>query len=292
MKIPPRIGFVGIGIMGLPMAKNLIKNGYKIKVYNRTREKCYPLEKEGAEISCSVKEISQISNVIITMLENEEALDAVCFGKEGIIENLSAGSYLINTSTVSYEYAVMMNRECFKKGIKYIDSPVSGSKPLAETASLIMLCGCEKDWLDHVKPILLSMGKDIVYCGTAGKGTAMKLCVNLLLSAMNMGLSESVKLCEKSGIAPSLFFEVIEKSPVLNCGYYKIKKDKLIQKDFSPQFSLKNMLKDLGFINKFSRNLNFDGLLARELFKIYEAAFKEGYYNEDLTSVSKIYDKK
>jgi 3-hydroxyisobutyrate dehydrogenase-like beta-hydroxyacid dehydrogenase len=107
-----------------------------------------------------------------------------------------------------------------------------------------------------------------------------------------MGLSESVKLCEKSGIAPSLFFEVIEKSPVLNCGYYKIKKDKLIQKDFSPQFSLKNMLKDLGFINKFSRNLNFDGLLARELFKIYEAAFKEGYNNEDLTSVSKIYDKK
>ncbi|MCX7648654.1 MAG: NAD-binding protein, partial [Elusimicrobiales bacterium] len=145
---------------------------------------------------------------------------------------------------------------------------------------------------DYVKPILLSMGKDIVYCGTAGKGTAMKLCVNLLLAAMNMGLTESVKLCEKSGVSPSLFFEVIEKSPALNCGYYKIKKDKLLQKDFSPQFSLKNMLKELGFINKFSRNLNFDGLLVRELFKMYETAFKEGYYNEDLTSVSKIYDKK
>ncbi len=289
MKVPPRIGFIGIGIMGFPMAKNLIKNGYKIKVYNRTREKCYELEKEGAEISATIKEISQLSNVIITMLENEKAMDDVCFGECGVIKNLSAGSYFINMSTVSYDYTLRLKNECFKRGIRFCDCPVSGSKPVAESGNLIILYGGEEEDLDYLKPILLSMGKDIVYCGKAGNGTILKLSVNLLLAFMSVGLVESARLCEKSGLSVELLFEVLEKSPVLNCGYYKIKKEKIISRNFEPQFSLKNMFKDLRFIKELGERNGLKLVVGEKIYELYRNGFNEGFMDEDLLSVYKLY---
>lgn len=289
MKFPPRIGFIGIGIMGSAMAGNLIKAGYKIKIYNRTREKCYPLEKEGAEIAISVKELSKASNVVITMLENEKAMDDILYGSNGVIENLDGMSYLINMSTVGLKYTKKLHFDCLKKGIRFLDSPVSGSKTLAENKSLIILSSGEKEDVDYLKPILLAMGKDVIYCGRAGNGTILKLSINLLLAAMTSGIVESFNLIKSSGLNPSLLFEVIDKSPVLNCGYYRLKEKKLIEDEYSTQFSLKNMLKDLKLAMELARDNKMELKLGKGVLSIFEEGFKKGYYNEDLIAISKLY---
>ncbi|MBP7796474.1 MAG: NAD(P)-dependent oxidoreductase [Elusimicrobiales bacterium] len=289
MKNSKKIGFIGLGIMGKPMAKNLIKNNYKINVYNRTKEKCIELEHMGATVLQTIKEISELSDVIITMLENEKAMDEVCFSDDGVINNLQDGDFLINMSTVSVNYTEKLKKECNKKNIKFLDCPVSGSKPLAENQSLIILCGSDKNYLSDCKDILLSMGKDIVYCGEAPNGTILKLSINLLIAAMTTGLVESFMLAEKSSINPALIFETISKSPAINCGYFKMKEKNLIEKDFSPAFSLKNMLKDVNFMIDLSKADNLVIRMTERVKEIFEDGVKKGYSEEDLTSIIKTY---
>jgi 3-hydroxyisobutyrate dehydrogenase-like beta-hydroxyacid dehydrogenase len=287
--LPPRIGFLGIGIMGYPMALNLLKKGYNLTVYNRTREKCYTLQKEGAKIALYPKDMGYIANVFITMLENEKAMDDVCFSPQGLFETIEEGSYFINMSTVSVDYTMKLKKECTKRKVRFIDCPVSGSKPIAEKGELILLCGCVKEDLDYVKDILLSMGKDIVYCGDSPNGTILKLCINLILATMTVGIVEGVNLCKKSGLDPSFIFEVIEKSPVLNCGYFKIKKDKLLNSDYSTQFSVKNMLKDINFMIELANKNKVNLPVTSKIKEIFENAFKKGFYNEDLIIIDKVY---
>lgn len=290
MKIPKRIGFIGLGIMGQPMAKNLIKNNYRIKVYNRTREKAYELEKLGAEICSTPKELAQLSNVIITMLENEKAMDNVLKGPAGVFEGISSGSYLINMSTVSKKYTEYLKDECFKKGVYFVDSPVSGSKPLAENKTLVILTACEKEVYEYIKDILLSMGKHIVYCGLPPKATVLKLAINLIVAHLTTAIVESVFLAEKSGIDPALIFETLENSPALNCGYFSIKKQKLLNKDFSPQFSLKNMLKDINFMIELAQESKIHIPITETIKELFDRSFKDGLYNEDLTAIMKTID--
>lgn len=285
----PRIGFIGIGVMGYHMALNLLRKGYNLTVYNRTREKCYPLEKEGAKIALFPKDIGYMTNVIITMLENEKAMDDVCFSSQGVFESIDEGSYFINMATVSVDYTMKLKKECYKRNVKFIDCPVSGSKPLAQKAELILLCGAAKEDLTYVKDILLSMGKDIVYCGESPNGTILKLCINLILASMTAGIVESINLSRSAKLDPALIFEVIEKSPVLNCGYFELKKEKLLTFDYSTQFSVKNMLKDINFMINLAKEKNLEIPVTSSIKEVFEKAFKKGFYNEDLIAIDKIY---
>lgn len=276
--------------MGKEMAKNLVNAGYKINLYNRTREKCYELEKLGANICSTPKELALISNVIITMLGNEIAMDELLFGPVGVFQSISSNTYFINMSTVSVNYTNKLKYKCFEKGINFLDCPVSGSKSSAESKSLIILCGAREKDLDYCKNILLSMGKDIVYTGQPPNGTKLKLCINLLVASLTTAIVESVMLAKKSKIDPQLIFQTIDKSPVLNCGYFKLKEKNLMSMNFEPAFSLKNMLKDLNFIIDMARENNIDLKITKGIKDIFEESFKKGYYDNDLTVISKLYE--
>lgn len=288
MKIPKRIGFLGLGIMGRHMAFNLLNKGFKISVYNRTRSKTEEFSKAGCSVAATPKELSRISNTLITMVQDDEALLSVLEGPEGILAGASPGTFLINMSTISRGCCLKIMEKCFEKGLKFIDCPVAGSKPLAEKGTLVLLCGAEKNDIEENRDILLSMGKAIVNPGPPPAGTGLKLCINLLLAQMTSGLCESAALAEKLSIDPSFIFETIKNSPALDCGYFRMKENNIIKGDFSPAFSVKNILKDLRYINRAAAEKGLELPVTGQEEKIFEKTYRAGFYNEDLCALLKI----
>jgi 3-hydroxyisobutyrate dehydrogenase-like beta-hydroxyacid dehydrogenase len=288
MKLPHRIGFIGLGIMGRLMALNLINKGFKISVYNRTREKTQEFEKLGCNVFSSPKELAQFSNVIITMVQDDKAMDEVLYGPIGVFEGSLSGNYLINMSTVSYDYAKKLKEECFKKNIRFLDCPVSGSKPLAEKAQLVILAGAKKEDLNDMRDILMSMGSHIVNPGEPPSGTALKLAMNLIVAQMTTSLCEAVLLCERLNTDPKFIFETIENSSALNCGYFKMKKNNILSNNFEPAFSVKNILKDIGYMLKAAKEKRIQLPMTETSYNIFDKANKAGLSNEDLSAVLKI----
>lgn len=291
MKIPHRIGFIGLGIMGNAMVKNLLKNGYKVSVYNRTRSKTKEFEELGCYVASIPKDLTSMCNVIITMVEDEKAMLDVLEEPTGVFAGNFGGNYLINMSTVSYNFTKELDRKCFKRNIKFLDCPVSGSKPLAEAGTLVILAGAKEEYLEDLKPVLLSMGKYIVKAGEPPNGTALKLCMNLIVAQMTTAIVESSVLAENLKISPSLIFETIYNSPALNCGYFKIKEKNILNDDFSTAFSVKNILKDVRFMLEAAREKGLKLSVTEAVEKVFYEGFKNGYYNEDLTAIKKIYKK-
>ncbi len=287
-KVSKRIGFAGLGTMGKPMAINLVNKGFSISVYNRTRNKTEEFENMGCAVAATPKELAKISNVLITMVQDDKAFFSILDGPEGLLPNAYPGSFLINMSTISRNACIKTMEMCFEKGVKFIDCPVAGSKPLAEKGNLVLLCGADKKDLDENRDILLSMGKSIVHAGPPPAGTSLKLCVNLLLAQMTSGLCESASLAEKLSINPSLIFETIKNSPALDCGYFRMKERNILNEDFSPAFSVKNMLKDLKYINEAAKIKGLSLPISFMEEKIYEKTLKSGFYDEDLTALLKV----
>ncbi len=282
-----RIGFIGLGLMGEPMAKNLIAGGFKLSVFNRTRSKTRPFSDMGCSIAATPKELAQISNTVITMVENDKALEDILYGPTGVFAGFSAGNTLINMSTISRDFCLKVADSCFEKGIKFIDSPVAGSRPLAEKGSLVILCGCEKNLLAENEEVLKAMGKAVINPGPPPAGTSLKLAVNVLLAQMTLGLCEGAALAERLGVDAKYIFETIKTSPALDCGYFRMKENNILKKDFSPAFSVKNMLKDLNYAQACAKDKKLSLSGAENAAKAFDKAFKAGFYNEDLTSVLK-----
>ncbi|OGS47431.1 MAG: hypothetical protein A3J79_08265, partial [Elusimicrobia bacterium RIFOXYB2_FULL_62_6] len=209
MSIPPRIGFIGLGIMGRAMALNLVNAGFTVSVYNRDRAKTGYFAEKGCAVAPTPKELAKMSNLLVTMVSDIEALDRVLRGPDGVFAGASAASMLINTGTVSPECTLKVSEDCYKLGIKFVDCPVAGSRPLAESAKLVMLAAGDKKAVEEAKPVLLAMGRAVVYAGPAPAGTALKLCMNLIVAGMTSALAESAILAERLGIEPKLIFSTL-----------------------------------------------------------------------------------
>ncbi|PIS47337.1 MAG: hypothetical protein COT17_03960 [Elusimicrobia bacterium CG08_land_8_20_14_0_20_51_18] len=289
MKIAPRIGFIGLGIMGRAMALNLLKNGCKVSVYNRTRAKTREFEEAGCYVAAVPRDLSGLCNVIITMVENDAALDEVLEGPEGVFAGNFGGNYLINMSTVSWNFTKKLASRCLKKNVRFLDCPVSGSRPLAENGTLVILAGAEKKDLKEMEPVLLSMGKHIVNPGLPPDGTALKLCMNLIVAQLTTALAESCSLALKTGIRPEHVFETFYNSPALNCGYFRMKEKNILDLEFSPAFSLKNILKDVRFMLEAAKEKNLKLPVTEAVEKTLNEGFKRGYWDEDLTAIMKLY---
>lgn len=190
-------------------------------------------------------------------------------------------------STVSVEYTRKLARQCAKHSARFLDCPVAGSKAQVETSQLIILAGGDEEDVENARPLLLKMGKHVVYAGQAPNGTALKLCMNLIVAQMTTALAESAKLAQTLGIKPELIFSVIKESPALNCGYYRIKEKAFLNNDYSPAFSLKNVLKDVRFMNKEARERNLTLPVTRAVELLMEKSLIEGNGEEDLSVIIK-----
>lgn len=268
------------------MAQNMLKAGYNVTVYNRNKEKTREFQNLGADTANTPKELAQKTNIVITIVTDIQAMREITEGPLGIFAAKTLGLTLINMSTVSAKYTKELADTCLKERIRFIDCPVSGSKAQAESKTLIMLAGGEKEEIKKHEKLLLSMGKAVVYAGEAPNGTALKLCINLMVAQITSALCESSVLAETLKIDPALIFEVLDESAALGCGYFNIKKQNILQKNYPPAFALKNMLKDIRFMTEEAKEKNQRLPVTESLEKVMSKSYNTGKGNNDLTVIA------
>ena len=282
----PSIGWAGLGNMGIPMCKNLLKNGYVLTVFNRTKEKEKPLLDAGASSAESLTTLLHKCDVVFTMVSDDEAAKETYVGTNGLLSEKEAKpKLLINTSTISPETSKWLASQCKNKGIEYLEAPVSGSVKPAEDAALIILCGGPKEVFEKAKPVLECLGKKVMHLGDWGAASVAKLAINLLVGFNVQGLAETVLFAQHHGIDAAQMLDIINESGCGN-GMTKSKTPSILKNDFKPSFTVKNYAKDL----RLAKGVGIETPMANAVFETYQNALKE-YENEDLMAVIKFLDK-
>ena len=239
-----KVGFIGLGIMGSRMAGNLLKKGHELMLFNRTREKAEPLIAQGASFLETPAKVAASVPVIITMLPEPTAVTEAVLGKDGFLDHLTKGSLWIDCSTINPSFSRKVADECRKRGVRFLDAPVAGSKIPAEQAQLIFYVGGDKGDVGFSMPLLEAMGKAVLHIGGNGMGTAMKMVNNILLAGAIAVFSEAMVLGEALGISDKMLFDTLLKSPVA-APFLALKRPLMESGNFETQFPLKWMHKDL-----------------------------------------------
>ncbi|MDA1188883.1 MAG: 2-hydroxy-3-oxopropionate reductase [Chloroflexi bacterium] len=240
----PRIGFIGLGIMGKPMARNLMKAGYSLTVHSRSRGPVDELAKEGATKAGSSKEVAQKSDVIVTMLPDSPDSELVILGKDGILEGASKGLTIIDMSSIAPASSIKIAKACEAKGVDFLDAPVSGGEPKAIDGSLAIMVGGKKKVFDRSVPILQKMGASYVLCGDYGAGNTTKLANQIIVAANIEAVGEALVLAKKAGLDPNVVFEAI-KGGLAGSNVMNAKAPMMIAGNFKPGFRIKLHQKDL-----------------------------------------------
>ena len=238
------IGFIGLGLMGKPMAHNLLSAGFPLTVWNRTKSKADDLVRAGAKLAANPHEAAANADVLITIVSDPPALEEVLFGPSGALDALRKGSLLIDSSTVSPDAARRVATACAGRGVDFLDAPVTGGTWGAEKGELVFMVGGDAKVLDRAKPVLQAMGKKFFLLGPNAAGQTVKLGMNLLLALEVDALAESLALVTKAGVAAERLIEVMQSSmghaPLLD-----VKAPLILKNEYPASFPLRLMHKDL-----------------------------------------------
>ena len=279
-----KIGFIGIGLMGFPMAKNILKSGYKLKVFNRSLVKAEPLKDFGAEISKTVSELVKDSEIIITMLTDDKAVDQV-MGSSHFLDNLKPGSTVIDMSSTKPITAEKHGKNLSLKKIDYLDAPVSGVTIGAEEGSLAIMIGGDQKVFNNAEDLLKTMGNPTLV-GPVGSGQVAKLANQIIVGLTIGAVAEAVTLCEKAGADP------IKMISVLSGGWADSKVlqthgKRMIDKDFSPKGKTSTHLKDMNNILECANNFNTHLPISNLVKEMYKNLVENGHGNDDHSSLYK-----
>ena len=240
----PRIGFIGLGIMGKPMARNLLKAGYALTLHNRSRASVEELAAEGAAVAWSGREVAQRSNVVITMLPDSPDSELVILGEGGILEGAEAGCIIIDMSSIAPLVSQKIARAAAEKGIDMLDAPVSGGEPGAIAGTLAIMVGGKQDTFDRCLPILDVMGRSVVRVGDVGAGNVVKLANQIMVAANIEAIGEAFSLSQKAGIDPELVFGAI-RAGLAGSNALEAKAPMIMDRNFNPGFRIRLHQKDL-----------------------------------------------
>lgn len=284
------IGFIGLGTMGEPMAANLLRKGYSVLVYNRTPGKARQLVDLGADEAPTPLEVAKRVDVVITMISNDQAIEEVYFGENGLLKELKPGTTIIDSSTISPTLARRLASEIADRFCDFIDAPVTGSRPAAVDGTLLFMAGGDKMTIADHQDILLAMGREIIYVGESGNGATAKLAHNTIVGINAAGLIEGMSIAAKSGIDASSFLRVVQGGGAAS-KQADLKGKKIIDSEYSVQFSLALMLKDLRLSSELTQNIGVTSPMleaAQGIFQLGEAA---GYGESDLSALAQVYEK-
>jgi 3-hydroxyisobutyrate dehydrogenase-like beta-hydroxyacid dehydrogenase len=279
----PTIGFIGMGHMGSHMAPRLISAGYHLTVYDRTREKAQAIE--GATVAETPKEAAAHSDVVISIVTDDAALEEVMLGPNGVLAGMHAASVIIDMSTVSPRTSRRLFQAARAKGIAMIDAAVSGSVPQVEQGSLLIFVGGEHETYQQCRPILDILGQSSFYMGPSGMGTTMKLVVNTLLGLGMQALAEAIALGEKAGIEKGLLLDVLGQTAVLTAGQ-KAKLENVKREQYPTQFALSLQHKDLRLILSEADEISVSMPATAAAQQMYTAALAKGM-DEDFSIMIK-----
>ena len=243
----PSVGFIGLGIMGLPMAGHILKSGYPLTVYNRTRSKTGSLEAAGAAVAASPREVAANSRMIITMVSDSPDVEAVVAGPEGVLEGIRPGSVVMDMSTISPQVERELDEQLRSKGCALVDAPVSGGDVGAQNGTLAIMAGGDREAFDRAVPIFETMGKTITYCGPVGSGQLTKLCNQILVAVTLMGVSEALVFAGKNGLDQGVMIEAVKGGAA---GSWQLSNlaPRVVNRDFAPGFMVDLIQKDLRLV--------------------------------------------
>jgi len=239
-----KIGFIGLGIMGKPMSKNLIKAGHELTVYDIVETPLGELEKEGAKVAASSKEVAARSDLTITMLPDSPDVEKAALGSNGVFEGIRAGSTYIDMSTISPVTTKKLAEAAKAKGVRILDAPVSGGERGAIDGTLTIMVGGAREVFDDCLPVFQAMGKNIVYCGGIGSGQVVKACNQVLVAGVLEAASEALVLGAKAGVDPEIVLKVIAGGYAMRV--LDVRGPLMLKRDFKPGFKIKLHYKDLG----------------------------------------------
>jgi 3-hydroxyisobutyrate dehydrogenase-like beta-hydroxyacid dehydrogenase len=242
-----RLGFVGVGYMGRPIARRLLESGFKLTAYDRDHGKAEQLIQYGGNVAQSVSELSSSCNVVLSCLPSDEAVLAIYRGSDGVFANAHRGSLVIDMSTVYPETSQELSRLGSEHGVEVLDVTISGSTPAAEKGLLTLFGGGNKECFDSAESIFRVTAQKYFYLGPSGSGATMKLVVNTLLGIGMQAIAEAVALGEKAGLDRNRLLNVLSQTAVVAPAHVG-KLQRAVKRDYSPQFPLRLMNKDFGLI--------------------------------------------
>ncbi len=283
-----KIGFIGLGIMGKPMVRNLLKAGHQVWVHNRSKAPEEELQKDGA-IAASYKEIGKNTQVIFTMLPNGPQVKEVLFGEGGLAQHLHAGQTLIDCSSISPVASQEIAGELTKLGVEMLDAPVSGSDVKAKDGTLAFMVGGKEEVFDQYQPILLNMGASVVRCGDVGAGNTTKLCNQIIVACNIQALAEAMTLAQKAGVDPELVFQAI-KGGLAGSTVMNAKAPMMLAGDDKPGFKINLHIKDLGNVLDCAHAVGAPAPMTAAVMEVMEWLDARGKGDADHSAIAQYYE--
>lgn len=279
------VAFIGLGLMGAGMARSLLRAGFALRLYNRSRAKAEAVAATGGTVCSTPAEAARGADFVVTMLADPTALFTVVSGTDGLLATISRGAILIDSSTVTPTASLRVRELLRTHGAEMLDAPVFGSKDEAEKGALGFIVGGEPDIVARARPVLEAMGR-VRHVGANGLGAQAKLAVNLVMAGTLQAFSESMVLAAKAGIAPETMLEIILSSRARS-GIIEMKAPRILARDFQPFFPLELMAKDLRLVQDSAAALGATLPLAAALRDAYAGCLAAGLAGEDFCAAIK-----
>ena len=275
-----KLGFIGLGIMGMPMARHLLKAGHPLTVHSHTIAKAQELGKEGAQVASSPADVGKNADLVFLCVGESKHSEEMNVGPKGLIHGLSKGAVVADCSTISPSASRRMAGQYAEKGIQYLDAPCTGSKAGAEGGNLTFMVGGDRDVFEKVREYFQPMGKKLVYVGSNGMGLHAKLSQNLVLALTYQGMCEGFVLAAKAGVPPELMYDIIQNSAA-KAGIIEYKKNAVFSGKWDTNFSLKWMYKDISLMLESGRELGVPLPALAVVHELFGASIARGFGDDD-----------
>jgi 3-hydroxyisobutyrate dehydrogenase-like beta-hydroxyacid dehydrogenase len=283
-----KLGFLGLGLMGYPMARNLLRAGHEVALWSNTAEKARKLASEEKGIFCDTpREVAEKADYIFLCVGNTEMAEEVILGEQGIIQGVHAGAVVADASTISPSASRHIGAALKAKGVDFLDAPCTGSTPGANGGTLTFMIGGDQAVYEKTKPLFEPMGKRLYYCGGPGMGLQAKLTQNLILSNILMAFNEGMVLATKGGVDPNLMLEILDNSAAKS-GLIAYKAPFVFRRDFTPNFATKWMHKDVGLMLDSGKELGVPLPLTSLTQQLFQTAISTGHGEEDMCSTIRV----
>lgn len=286
-----KAGFIGLGIMGKPMAKNLVKAGYSLRVYDHHEESIQELVQLGAEACTSAKEAAEGADVIFTMLPNSPQVKEALLEENGVLESMKKGAIIVDMSSIDPTISRELEKEVVKAGGEMIDAPVSGGEPKAIDGTVSFMCGGKPDVFEKVRPMLEKMGRDVTLVGPIGSGNMTKLANQIIVAVNIAALSEAMVLATKSGVNPENVYEAI-RGGLAGSTVMDAKAPMMFDRNFKPGFRIELHIKDLNNAMNAAQAVGMDIPLAEKVLDMMKQLQEEGMGKCDHSAVVRYYEEK
>lgn len=285
-----KIGFIGLGIMGKPMSKNLLKAGYSLVVHDINSEAVKEVVALGAEEESSAKRVALKSDLIITMLPNSPHVKTVVMGNDGVLEGSREGQILVDMSSIAPSVSREVFKACQGKGVEMLDAPVSGGEPKAIDGSLSIMVGGKQTVFNKVYDVLTKMGKSVVLCGDIGAGNTTKLANQIIVALNIAAMSEALVLGTKAGVDPEILYKAI-RGGLAGSTVLDAKAPMVLEGNFKPGFKIDLHIKDLANAIETGRAIGAPLMLTNQVMEILGNLKVDGLGQNDHSAIIKFYEK-